>query len=31
LRYPDPATDASGTTYALAAGGSLSTWQGPYL
>jgi len=31
LRYPDPATDAPGTTLALAAGGSLSTWQGARL
>lgn len=31
LRYPHVATDAMGTTYALAAGGSLSTWQGARL
>jgi len=31
LRYPDPATDAAGTTLILAAGGSLSTWQGARL
>lgn len=31
LRYPDPATDAAGTTLALAGGGSLSTWQGARL
>ncbi|QEN14154.1 urease accessory protein UreD [Mycolicibacterium sp. ELW1] len=31
LRYPEPATDAAGVTLALAAGGSLSTWQGQRL
>jgi len=31
LRYPEPAIGCAGTTYALAAGGSLSTWQGPLL
>lgn len=31
LRYPEPAADAVGTTFALAAGGSLSTWQGARL
>lgn len=31
LRYPDPAADAAGTTFGLAAGGSLSTWQGARL
>jgi len=31
LRYPDAATDAAGTTLALAGGGSLSTWQGDRL
>lgn len=31
LRYPDPATDAAGTTLNLAGGGSLSTWQGARL
>ncbi|MBB3751800.1 urease accessory protein [Mycolicibacterium sp. BK634] len=31
LRYPDPADDAAGVTLALAAGGSISTWQGARL
>jgi urease accessory protein len=31
LRYPVPATDAAGITLALAAGGSISTWQGDRL
>ncbi|BBY60779.1 urease accessory protein UreD [Mycolicibacterium sarraceniae] len=31
LRYPEPAEDAAGVTLALAAGGSLSTWQGARL
>lgn len=31
LRYPEPAADAAGLTLALAAGGSLSTWQGARL
>lgn len=31
LRYPEPATDAAGTTLLLAGGGSLSTWQGARL
>ncbi|MCV7179216.1 urease accessory protein UreD [Mycolicibacterium sphagni] len=31
LRYPEPAADAAGITLALAAGGSLSTWQGARL
>ena len=31
LRYPEPADDAAGLTCALAAGGSISTWQGPRL
>ncbi|WP_431240414.1 urease accessory protein UreD [Mycolicibacterium aichiense] len=31
LRYPEPAADAAGLTLALAAGGSLSTWQGQRL
>ena len=31
LRYPDPADDAAGITLALAAGGSISTWQGARL
>ncbi len=31
LRYPEPATDAAGVTLTLAAGGSLSTWQGSRL
>ena len=31
LRYPEPATDAAGVTLTLAAGGSLSTWQGARL
>ncbi len=31
LCYPQPATDAAGTTLALAGGGSLSTWQGSRL
>ncbi|MCX2929652.1 urease accessory protein UreD [Mycobacterium sp. CVI_P3] len=31
LRYPDPAVDAAGITLNLAAGGSLSTWQGARL
>ncbi|WP_179468931.1 urease accessory protein UreD [Mycolicibacterium vinylchloridicum] len=31
LRYPEPAEDAAGLTLALAAGGSISTWQGARL
>ncbi|NTY60586.1 urease accessory protein UreD [Mycolicibacterium sphagni] len=31
LRYPEPADDAAGVTLALAAGGSISTWQGARL
>ncbi len=31
LRYPEPADDAAGVTCALAAGGSISTWQGARL
>ena len=31
LRYPEPADDAAGITLALAAGGSISTWQGARL
>ena len=31
LRFPEPATGCAGTTYVLAAGGSLSTWQGQLL
>ena len=31
LRYPEPASDAAGTTLALAGGGSISTWQGERL
>lgn len=31
LRYPDAADDAAGITLALAAGGSISTWQGARL
>lgn len=31
LRYPEAAVGCAGTTYALAAGGSLSTWQGSLL
>ncbi len=31
LHYPEPATDAAGTTMALAGGGSISTWQGARL
>ena len=31
LRYPEPADDAAGITYAPAAGGSISTWQGARL
>lgn len=31
LHYPDPGIDVPGTTLALAAGGSLSTWQGDRL
>lgn len=31
LHYPEPAAGCAGITYALAAGGSLSTWQGPQL
>jgi urease accessory protein len=31
LRYPEPADDAAGITLALAAGGSISTWQGTRL
>ncbi|MGE2721875.1 urease accessory protein UreD [Mycolicibacterium celeriflavum] len=31
LRYPDVGTDAKGTPLALAAGGCLTTWQGPRL
>jgi urease accessory protein len=31
LRYPEPAADAAGLTLTLAAGGSLSTWQGARL
>lgn len=31
LRYPEPADDAAGVTLTLAAGGSISTWQGARL
>ncbi|WP_445165234.1 urease accessory protein UreD [Mycolicibacterium sp. Dal123E01] len=31
LRYPEPADDDAGITLALAAGGSISTWQGARL
>jgi urease accessory protein len=31
LRYPEPADDAAGITLTLAAGGSISTWQGARL
>ncbi|WP_319434299.1 urease accessory protein UreD [Mycobacterium sp. RTGN5] len=31
LRYPEPAEDAAGITLTLAAGGSISTWQGARL
>mgnify|MGYP001806439847 CR=1 FL=1 len=31
LRFPEPAVDAAGVTLTLAAGGSISTWQGARL
>ena len=31
LRYPEPAKDAAGVTLEMAAGGSISTWQGARL